>query len=534
MTGRIPLYALVLFASWNFNLLGIPDSVQCSRCETRTGYLGTEAPLVLFRMNHPELHPLHPLPVDAAAESRPYLSQFGLQGIVFTASGAGPAATSAVCALLSALVFAMIFASAQRDLGAPTGDTACALAALTPVCLTFAPALYWATFLMLLPFALVWCFGGWASTPGRKAALLLGVGAAVYLKCLCGYEYVTSVIAAPLAAAWFHMHRIGVPARTRILVGASLFAAGVAGFALALGTHALQVECVVGENGIAVIRDRAVARTAAAPEESHLAAERNGRTAVAFAVQCFKDYFRQRAISLPSAFGASAFDLSLGTASLLAAAYAIAAVVRPSRDRLALAGALAIGFAASVSWQVLAVNHMCVHRHLNMIVYAVPFLPLFGIAMGHASRVAGRHCGMVLLAGLVLAMIWNMVHESSNGSPAGKVQGRVEAREIASSVAPSLLVEWDLFDVATGGPSDPGAVLVRGWAVGDPDRTCSLEARAGDVVLPSRTIWYRRPDIDYASHRPVHRGMFVLVVSNPTAASVEVFADGQPLPDSTR
>jgi len=61
MALRFSIYALILFASWNFNLLGLPDAVHSSRCEPRAGYLGTESHLVLYRLNRTDVAALYPL-----------------------------------------------------------------------------------------------------------------------------------------------------------------------------------------------------------------------------------------------------------------------------------------------------------------------------------------------------------------------------------------------------------------------------------------------------------------------------------------
>ena len=172
MALRSAAYTLILFAAWNFNLLGLPDAVHWSRSEPRSGYLGTESHLVLYRLQRPDIHPLYPLLNETPDGPRPYRSQVGAQGIALgaarratgTAPGAVAPVAAAAFALLTALAVGAVFTAAQRDLGAPVGDVACALAAFAPVFVKFAPSLYWVTFLLLAPFALVWCLGPRATT----------------------------------------------------------------------------------------------------------------------------------------------------------------------------------------------------------------------------------------------------------------------------------------------------------------------------------------------------------------------------------
>ncbi|HUR52714.1 MAG TPA: hypothetical protein VMZ71_01190, partial [Gemmataceae bacterium] len=270
MGVRLVIYTGLLFASWYFNGNGIPDGQAWGRTEPRTGYLGSESHLVLGRLARPDAGPLHPLCERLPDGSfQDYRSQFGLTGVALaplrSASGVEPAAFAAVFALLTALVMAAVFAVAHRVLGPPTGDVACAYAVSVPIFLSFAPSLYWATFLLLAPFAAVWCLLPRAASGSRRAGLLGLVTVLVAAKSLCGYEYITTVILAPVAAAWFHQHRKAEPVRARVLFAGGLCVAGVAGFALAVVIHAAQLRAVFGEDGFAVIRERAAARTTGNP-----------------------------------------------------------------------------------------------------------------------------------------------------------------------------------------------------------------------------------------------------------------------------
>ncbi|MDB5309367.1 MAG: hypothetical protein JWO38_3569 [Gemmataceae bacterium] len=550
MAIRLAVYTLLLFASWEFNLLGLPDAVDWSRCEPRSGYLGTESHLILYRLQRADIPALHPLFSEAPHGPRPYRSQFGAQGIALSAACRltatdparfAPPAASAF-ALLTALVVAGVFAAAHRDLGPPAGDVACVLAAFSPVFVKFAPSLYWVPFLLLAPFALVWVFGPRATTAGRRAVLVAGVGMAVYCKALCGYEYITTVILAPLAAAWFHQHRAGESPGRKVRAAAALVAAGLAGFALALGTHVAQIEAVFDEDGVAVIRERAVGRTTGGVGTELPGVDSAGDTRLGFAAKCFREYFGQRVLSTPAALGRWAKDVPLLGVVTAAAAFVVVAWgwrQRLSRDAGALAGGLVIALAGGVSWQVLAVNHMCVHRHLNLIVFAVPFLPLAFVAAGYAVTVVGRRVGVVLLGSLPLLMAGNLAHSAAlaragdvdqrhaetaiagrlTGPPAvddPRAAGAVDRVGPAAAVAPALLVEWGLFDANTGGPADPNAVVVSGWAVSGWRSTARPSARVvavcGGKVVACRVQWYRRPDLDALAGKPMHRAGFVAVI----------------------
>lgn len=543
---RLGVYTALLFACWTYNLLGLPDGMFWSRTEIRSGYLGSESNLVVCRLVHAaELPWSYPLAGSQPnGEFVPYPSQVGLTGISLAAiqewtglDAPNFLQIAAACfALAAALLVAAIFATAQHWLGPPTGDAACLLAASTPIFLPFAPSLYWATGLLLAPFAIVWCFGSWANEPLKKGLLLLAVGAAVFAKALCGYEYITAAIAAPAAAAWFHQQRRGEPWLRRIRGIAGIGIVGILGFAAAMAVHVVQQSEVLGQDGIAVIRNRAIARTASDPQAEAALSGSSQELAPSrfdFASRCFLEYFDQRAVSVAGGFGRIQKDVPLKGVVLFAAAFIAVAVVgrrRWPREGVALAGAVGIGFAASVSWQLLAVNHMCVHRHLNLIVFVVPFLPLAYLAAGFAmQRILGepvaRRLGPILLGMLVAAMGVNAWRDSGQRAMEAREQAAAEAAVQArldrhlppnaglggavdrvrtvATVPDPLLIEYGLMNLATARPFDPAALAIDGWALGDCKPSSRPTTRIvivrGDSIVRCRVLRFRRPDIE----RPV-------------------------------
>jgi hypothetical protein len=539
------VYSALLFASWYFNALGLPEvdhTAVWTRCAPRTGYVGPDSSLVITRLARTDGPTLHPLFIQTVWRSHePYRSQFGLTGVVLApirnVTGADPACFASVFALLTAAVVAGVFAAAHRQLGPPTGDVACALAVLAPVFLPFAASLYWAMFLMLLPFALVWWLYPRAHTRPRRAGGLAAVGAAVMLKSLCGYEFITAVILGPLAAAWFHQHRGAEPLRRRAGFAAGLIAAGVIGFAAAMALHVAQARAVLGEDGIAAIRDRAVRRTAGSVEPHETRAGISaGAADLATAARCFLGYFGHRAISPPAGVRALRRDVPLAAVAIAAGAFAVAAVVgrrRLPRDAGALAGAVALALAASVSWPVLAVNHMCTHPQLDGLVYAVPFLPVAFLVAGYAVRLAGgRRFGPVVLAIVAGAMAANVAGRARAEATARAGQERAEAT-VAVRLAEAdpafesgggsvdsyrpidglhdrTLLELGLLDLSTARPTDPGSVLVEGWAGG------RVVVAVGRSVVPCQVTRWRRPDIDGLIGKPTPGIGFRVVV--PSAA----------------
>jgi hypothetical protein len=555
---RWAVYTAILFASWNFNLLGLPDPDRFERCRWRSGFLGCEANLPVSRAVYagPCVHPLFPLVHKKFDQTdwQYYRSQFGLSGVVLGGLKAVlPVRTSdllvwsaAVCALLTAAAVGLVFAAAARWLPVAAADIACGLAACSPVLLPFAPSLYLGTVLHFAPFALVWCLYPRAVTPRQKTRLVLGVSLLVGVKALCGYEYITTVLLAPLAAAWFHQHRAGESWRQRAAVAANLLAAGVLGVAVAVAVHYVQMRVVIDEDAVAVIRERAAERIAAGLEPDPWD-ESPGR--FGYVTGRFLGYFDRCAVSGPGFFGRARPQLPLKAVLGLAAGWVFWNRTRRrlTPDAAALAGACAIGFAAGLSWQVLAVNHMCKHPHLNMVVFAVPFLPLAFLLMGLAAARAGagRCVGRGVLAAVVAVMALNaglsIAREHSEaaareravkavaGLLAGpgtatsdRVHGHVCVVETVRDLDRYAVLGVNELDLNSDRPYDPHAVLIRGWATagagdGPHARTDLVVVCGGRPVLP-RVQRAPRADIDKLAGKHTPEAGYIAVV--PSAVAV--------------
>ncbi len=432
-TAAVAAYTLLLYASFAHNILCIPEAVGECAGTFRSAYLGYDSALVLNRLaddpGGPDRLPSLTAWDAAAGVERPYRSQYGLQGEVLSAAcratGADPfrfaIAAAGVGAGLFALGLALVFASLGPRVGWPAAHVGVVLTAAVPVYLPFAPSLYWVPVVLLAPFLAAWFLIPWAGRrPGRWVVVGAVVGALVGVKCLCGYEYVTTVILAPVAALAYHatVRRAGLWRTAAAAAG--LWAAGVAGFAGAVAVHAAQIERDTGTPGLAVIRERAAHRAGTADARNEvkylfLAPDpERVPEAVRYPVRCFLNYFWLPTVASPQTWGGARFAVSLGGVTIVAAglgAVALAARRRLPPEVVALVPAGAVGFAGAVSWQVLAVNHMTAHVHLNLIVFTVPFLPLafagFGVAVqGLASRCrVGRPAlGWLVGSAVVLAV----------------------------------------------------------------------------------------------------------------------------------
>jgi hypothetical protein len=424
--GRLTLFVLytaILYVSFNYDVFHVAGPL-------RDGALGFDSKFILTRLQQVS---------DGAAWWAPlgeYRSQFGLQGIVFgailRATGLEAMAfallASKVCSLLTAMVLAAFYTSIARAYGLFSGGVGVLLSALSPVMLSFAPSLFWPSFLLLAPFVGTWCLWPWLT--GRRwgtAALLGGVFTVVLAKALCGYEYITTVILGPVPALFFHGYRSGHSWRRFLGLSVAVGVVGVMAFGAALAVHAAQLDRLPDVaktgGGVRVILNRAQTRIANDPNEELFRLTDQGKvwglTEPVTPLICFLHYFRLPAVVTPQTFPVLRVGVPLAcflVTALVAAAVALAGRRRVSTEFRALAYTQLVGLAVSLSWQVAAVNHMSVHFILNRVVYHLPFLPLAFVTVGYAvgcglaragwDRVAGA---AVVPAGILLAVAGSLV-----------------------------------------------------------------------------------------------------------------------------
>ncbi len=392
---RAVVYVAVLYGSFAHNIFWVPDGVFSIRDGFRTGYVGYDSDLVVNRLAlaRDGVHPLHPLYWQDYQNSRTgfvYTSQFGLQGVVLGAvyrivgGDVEVFACRAACVFtgLTACVLAAFFGSVARRVGPTAGDVGVLLTAGSPVLLPFATSLYWVPFLTLAPFLAVWLLYPRCERSRVGFVALLGlVVALVCLKSLCGYEYITTVILAPVAALVYHRAAAGDRLRTCLRPAASIVAAGLVGFALALALHAAQLEWVVGKDPLATIGGRASGMTVRGPVDT--AALNYACLApdagflpdrIRFPLRLLVNYFWLPATATPVTWGPAGGFASFGLVVLgfLAVAWAIRRRELPGAIA-ALVPAGGVGFLAGLSWHILAHNHTYIHTHLNLICYFVPF-----------------------------------------------------------------------------------------------------------------------------------------------------------------
>jgi hypothetical protein len=243
----------VLFFSYAFNGLGIVSDTW-PRPWDQYSYNR----LIVPSVTDPHLPLIYPLiKISDTGERAAYESQFGLQGMAMRAArrlwpgsdssffaGAQVAAGTLLAVVLTGLLW-----SVRPLLGTiPVVGTAIALA-MAPRLVVAATDPYWWLGLHFAPAMIVWWgYPRVRSGNMRMATLAVMAGAAVMVKFLCGYEFVSTILLAPLFAIPFWEPLRAWPSRQVIMRVLGLGAALAAGFALALACHALEGWWVLGRS----------------------------------------------------------------------------------------------------------------------------------------------------------------------------------------------------------------------------------------------------------------------------------------------
>lgn len=302
-----------------------------------------------------------------------YRSQYGLHEVGYSAlsrwlSLDTLAELQAVPAMLTAIVVLMLFAAFLDIYGRGYAALFLLTMACAPLVMTMARNLYWSPFLLLLPgLAATWmqC----SRSTRRRLWLLFAVWAAMLLKCLSNYEYITTVTlfaCAPLLLGpLFADPDRGAP---QYRWAAAVFAACVMAFLVAFLVHADSRGNGLLDGIRTMYLDDIARRTYGDP------AAYQGETAESLRASPFDvlkiylfDYPGKRTMMVP------------GKMFLAMIAFCIAGLGArfAMNDRLARRDTwmLAVSFAMPVSWYVLAKGHSFTQTHINFVLWFIGFMP---------------------------------------------------------------------------------------------------------------------------------------------------------------
>lgn len=377
----------------------------------------------------------------------PYLSQYGIQGAFFLAVHKvlgidSPRGLQFVNAALFSLVVALLSLLFIRVYDKKFALVFFLVMITSPWVVSFARNLYWVPFLWFLPtiFSSM-LYLNKDATVRIKAILGLGVVAAVFLKSLAGYEYLSAItifacapfLVGPFFRAENRNHAYNM--KMAVLVGALC----VVGFLCALIIHAgMRGDSIA--SGIANIIEQDVKKRTYGDPASFDPILRESLTASV--VDVLDIYWWKWATPLFA--GIPAIFLSIGTVFVgLAAGYSL---LRKRVADVRVFVLFAVTLLCPLSWFVLAKGHSFVHVQLNYVLWYFGFVQALAYAVvalappmivdiyRFVMRCGWIAKGMVLVVPCILVLLaW---------IPYVKQQDAERAQHLASAV--------DSYDVAAG------------------------------------------------------------------------------------
>lgn len=349
----------------------------------------------------------------------PYSSQFGLQGKVYTVGytlissvakvnvKAYIAFAELLTALASAVVFALLVVWVRLRVGFVPAVTFGTLVALSPMVVGFSRNLYWALPLLILPFVYVLYF--YRQDTSRRGTILFWavLGFLLYLRYLCGYEYITTITVMVMAAAAYVLYVHGAKLKE---LGKQVLMIGLVSmlaFVLAIVTHVGALNMSTGSTSasISIIVNRAKERTVNSGQyleypyanlrilandyyrvtNTYFGYEKRmeEHSKVWATLVAFSTYLLLPVVHLPIAFTPSFALYSQSMVvflGLLVALYVSRkkwATKKSEKQIIALFFGSAVGLAGYASWLIIGYSHSLVHAHINGILMYLPFA-LFG------------------------------------------------------------------------------------------------------------------------------------------------------------
>lgn len=335
-----------------------------------------------------------------------YISQFGLQGIVLSAVyklfGHMTVAhfsmlMAQVFSALSAISYSIIVPLVFRRLGFVGVFTIFLILAFSPWMISFSHSLYWALFTLILPFTSAVVFGHMLGGGRFQNFLCLFVVAIIiFIKSLCGYEYITTVTI--LVCAGYLISKLDAGKEIRLLDLIYIFVACISGFFLAFSVHVMQMLIQTGFGGVEYVFKRILLHSGtdgsfgnAGILINHLKSRPGNEDIIKvlsddlkdnqglFFISSFIEYFYLPAIKVGGFIVCFGFFVLLGFAALFRSMYVLYMKYKFDNSYpVDFIWSLSAGTAllAAFSWQVLAWKHMTVHYHLNGLVFSIGLVPL--------------------------------------------------------------------------------------------------------------------------------------------------------------
>lgn len=307
-----------------------------------------------------------------------YPSQYGLQGKIFKHLARHMEYEGAaenlklICSMAAAVVFVLIVFLLSKRYNRVLGGVFFVTFLLSPWIVNFASNLYWVEFTWFLPMV-IGLFCAW-KVDNKYCRIFSYVAAfvAVTVKCLCGYEYITSVMMGLILflLSDFVMACIKGDRKQQFLLFRTIFILGIlalAGFITAICIHApLRGNGSIAKGIKSIFIDDVLRRTTGADLNHYTEDYVVALGASVWETVCKYFHFNTQIIT---GIDGNLFPLLC----IIPVLIFIIGLRRNSLD-FEFVALYIVTFLTSVSWFVLAKSHSYVHTHINFVLWYMGYV----------------------------------------------------------------------------------------------------------------------------------------------------------------
>ncbi|MGQ0286878.1 hypothetical protein ACT2CV_06710 [Pasteurellaceae bacterium 22721_9_1] len=325
-----------------------------------------------------------------------YSSSFGLQGIFYslldqTQQKLGVESpelrlfyNKLFTSILSALLFSIIALFFYQYFGIISSLTYLVTMIFSGWLIVFANNLYWMLFLIYLPCIVTAYFSVREDKTGKwNTYTVCGFTfLAVFIKCLAGYEYISTILITMLIPLVFFSIKNSLRLNEFISRSLKISFAGVIGFLFALAIHFTQLMYYSGgfKNAKAVLMSIILKRTHGNPDDFTY----NATLAYSLKTDLFSVlvlYIKKQLV-----FGVSAGSIILGVLIISLLNVVLMRTHPLKKNNYAFLASLWLSLLAPLSWYILAKGHSHIHHHINYLLWYVPFLLLVSAYIGYSFQ----------------------------------------------------------------------------------------------------------------------------------------------------
>lgn len=318
----------------------------------------------------------------------PYASQYGIQGVIFLELhklfGSDITGLQLFNSIAFSLVITLLAFLFTRAYDWRFGVVFFLVMITSPWVVSFARNLYWVPFTWFLP-AVFATLAYLSKSTLSRALCLFGVGAAVFLKSLAGYEYLSNVtlfacsvfVIAPFFRQRDRRHG------SNFALGCLAFVACVLGFICALLVHAGMRGDTIAQGLVNILEQDVKRRTYGDPSHFDPILRESLTVAITDVIAMY-----WRTWVTPVIVGVPAMGLNI--ASIFVLFGLLYSLAKKQAIGIKVLAVLVVYFLASISWFVAAKAHSWVHTQLNYVLWYFGFIQALAYGVVSSAILFGR------------------------------------------------------------------------------------------------------------------------------------------------